>query len=191
MQAENLHKFTVEEYLALYEKGVFENSVRTQLLNGDILQLSPIGFRHSETQNLIFEFFRGYLDSSKYQIRLNGSIVSDDGFTLLEPDLYIIKAGTEVIDNYLNMNQIEMAVEVADSTLAMDLINDGHTGKLANYAKGRVNKVWVVDIKGIKIHEFLYPDQNALYQQQNIRQGRINIAEFTDASALVADLIYV
>ena len=49
----NRHKFNIDEYLNLSAKGIFSENTKTELLNGEIIELSPLGYRHAKTQQLI------------------------------------------------------------------------------------------------------------------------------------------
>ena len=40
------YEFTVEEYHKLGEVGIFHEDDRVELLNGNIIVMSPIGYRH-------------------------------------------------------------------------------------------------------------------------------------------------
>ena len=40
-------QFTVEQFHLMYERGVFVESDRYELINGEIIAMSPIGLKHA------------------------------------------------------------------------------------------------------------------------------------------------
>ena len=163
---ETRHKFSVKEYLALSDNRILPETPRTELINGEIIELSPLGFRHAKTQQLIHNFLvHHYSDKEVYQ---NGSIFVDDK-NMVEPDIFVLPADAVVEDNYPNAGKMTMIVEVADSTTKSDLLNDG-TGKLSSYAVCQVPVVWVVNVESTSIYEFSHPE-DAVYKDCKIHQG--------------------
>ncbi|PLS67310.1 MAG: Uma2 family endonuclease, partial [Cyanobacteria bacterium M5B4] len=45
------HKFDVEQYQLMDKAGVFHPEARVELINGEIISMTPIGLRHSITIN--------------------------------------------------------------------------------------------------------------------------------------------
>ena len=42
------HRFTVEEYRLMGEAGIFSEDDRVELIDGEVLEMTPIGDRHIE-----------------------------------------------------------------------------------------------------------------------------------------------
>src|SRR5260221_10369683 len=51
------YQWTVEEYEKLGEAGIFHEDDRVELLNGDIIIMSPIGYRHAQAVTRLTTFF--------------------------------------------------------------------------------------------------------------------------------------
>src|SRR5258708_40305335 len=49
------YRFTVEEYRKLGEVGLFDEDDRVELINGEIVIMSPIGYRHGQTVTNLVE----------------------------------------------------------------------------------------------------------------------------------------
>ncbi len=154
----NTHVFTSGEYLKLFESNILDKNSRTELIDGEIIQLAPLGFKHAKTQKQLAAFIAQALNSD--DVYTTGSTTADAN-SMPEPDIFVLKPGVQVENNYPHLSQISMVVEVADSTLNTDLINDG-TGKLAKYAQCHVELVWVVDVEKKAIHQFTDP-RNGYY----------------------------
>jgi Uma2 family endonuclease len=153
LAAKTPHFFSSEEYLKLFENGVFEPGVRTELINGEIIQLAPLGFKHAKTQQLIAHFIAAALQPK--DVFTTGSTLADR-HNMLEPDVFVLKPNVTIANNYPHLDQIILVVEVADSTFLADMNNDG-TGKLAVYARCKVPTVWVVEVSQRKIHVLTQP----------------------------------
>ncbi|MFB6272847.1 MAG: Uma2 family endonuclease, partial [Salinibacter sp.] len=51
------HRFTVEEYHQMGRAGIFHEDDRVELIDGEIVEMSPIGSRHAAcVKRLIHEF---------------------------------------------------------------------------------------------------------------------------------------
>ena len=51
-------RFTVDEYLALAEAGILAKAERIELLDGEIIQMAPIGNRHRNSVNWSADMIR-------------------------------------------------------------------------------------------------------------------------------------
>lgn len=163
------HKFSVREYLALYDNGIVPANPKTELINGEIIELSPLGHRHAKTQQRIQKFLQQALASD--EVYVTGSIIAGE-LNMPEPDVYVLKSDAGVQGNYPLAEQVLMVVEVADSTINTDLINNG-SSKLGIYASAGISRVWVVDVSNSAIHEFEQPN-GSIYQQCKVHLGTVH-----------------
>ncbi|HYR57225.1 MAG TPA: Uma2 family endonuclease, partial [Chthoniobacteraceae bacterium] len=80
--------WTVEEYEKLNDAGIFTESDRVELLNGEIIVMSPIGYRHATAVALLNEFFiRRSRD--RYKVHPQNPFVLDDK-SEPQPDLLLV-----------------------------------------------------------------------------------------------------
>lgn len=153
------HRFTVDEYLHYFAT----SNLKTELVNGEIIDMSPVGLSHARTQNKIHQLLQKAVTPDC--VYTTGSVRIDDQ-NLLEPDVFVFKA-PPTGDAYPTADQLDLVVEVSVTTLKSDLLNDG-TGKLAAYATARIPQVWVVDVASRVIHVFTQP--TAGFYNQSSRQ---------------------
>jgi Uma2 family endonuclease len=176
------YKFTVNEYLSLFEKGVLSRDIKTELINGEIIQLSPEGYRHYKTRQLIQHFLQGVFGWQ--DVFPGGSVITGIN-DMPEPDLFVTKSA-DVHGNYLEASQLYLVVEVGDSTARKDLVNDGK-GRLAKYAAAGVDVAWVVDVQDKAIHEFTQPS-GVVYQHRLIHRGKSTLRGCeVDVDTLISD----
>jgi Uma2 family endonuclease len=141
MPAEIARKlFTVEEYDRMVEVGILTKYDRVELIEGDILEMSPIGDRHLACTDRANMLFAPRL-LGKAIVRIQGSIRLSDN-TQPQPDIILLnprqdfyaKGGAVTKDALL-------VIEVAETSFHYD-----RGRKLAIYAKYGVHEVWIEDL---------------------------------------------
>jgi Uma2 family endonuclease len=129
--------FTREEYDRIAEKGLFEGQ-RIELVEGEILCMSPIGTKHNVVVNLADEVLSGVFDGG-FAVRVQSSFVVP-GETELEPDVAVVPGRAR---DYLlrHPDAAALIVEVAETSLAYDT-----SIKASLYARAGVPDYWVLDV---------------------------------------------
>jgi Uma2 family endonuclease len=145
------HRITVEEYHRMAEVGLLAPDARVELIEGVIIDMPPIGNRHSAAVDRLNRLL-GHAVGERAIIRCQGPIQLDDvsepqpDFALLVPreDFYEYRAPTAA-DTLL-------AIEVSDTTLRYDLQT-----KKSLYAQHGIQELWVIDVERKKLHAFRNP----------------------------------
>src|ERR1700755_518447 len=83
------YRFTVEEYGRMGEAGVFSPGVRVELIEGEIVDMSPIGERHAACVDSLDELLRERRQR-RVNIRVQNPIQLDD-YSEPQPDIAILK----------------------------------------------------------------------------------------------------
>src|SRR5207245_3038050 len=113
------HRFTTKEYYRMAETGVLRPDARVELLDGEIIDMSPIGPFHGGVVNRLVRLFtrssgRRWLVSAQNPVRLHD-------YSEPEPDLMLLKP---VADDYTSRHpqpeEVYLLIEVSDTTLALD-----------------------------------------------------------------------
>ena len=140
--------WTVQDYHRMSEIGFLAPDERTELINGQILLMAAKGTPHVTSLHLLANELRDRLGNSAL-VRTQDPIQLDD-WSEPEPDL-IVARGTvlDYADRHPRPSDIELVVEVSDSTLKQDCeIKD----KL--YAQAGIADYWVLDLKNRQLHVF-------------------------------------
>ena len=133
-------RFTVHDYEQMGRAGILTEDDRVELIDGEIIEMSPIGSRHfAAVARLSKRFEQRFGDSALVVVQ---SPIRLDEHNEPEPDLALVKPRPDFYAAALPMPaDVFLLVEVADTSLAYD-----RREKLPLYARHRIPEVWLVDV---------------------------------------------
>lgn len=147
----DLYRWTVEDYHRLGKTGILGEDSRVELLNGQIVQMSPIGNLHAACVDLLGDLFRELLGKSVI-IRVQNPVVLNV-HSEPEPDLAILKRKENFYaDGHPHPEDIQLIVEVADTTLEKD-----RTVKKQLYASAGITEYWIINLPDQQVEQYLDP----------------------------------
>ncbi len=134
------HRFSVEDFHRMVEAGILSEDDRVELLEGEVVELSPVGKRHAYAVNALVDLLSPLREravlSVQNPLRLRGN-------TEVYPDLALLMPPrSRYRDRLPEGEDALLVIEVAESSLDYDL-----KVKLPLYAKAGVPEVWVVDLE--------------------------------------------
>jgi Uma2 family endonuclease len=157
--------FTYEDCLRMEEAGILSPMERVELINGDIVVMSPPGPRHGAAVDRTAEEMRELL-RGKALIRAQGAVVLDVHAAPL-PDIALLKPRA---DYYARKNpgaaDILLIVEVSLSSLDYDM-----TVKLALYAIVGIPEYWVADLENDRLLVYSEPVKDTYQTVRELRRG--------------------
>ena len=83
------HRFTVTEYYRMAETGVLKPDARVELLNGEIIDMSPIGLLHGGSVNRLIRLF-SRLSAGRWLVSAQNPVYLDES-SEPQPDLTLLK----------------------------------------------------------------------------------------------------
>ncbi len=126
------------------EAGVLREDDRLELVDGEIVEMAPIGHRHATCVRKMTEVFTRERERWLVDVQNPLSVSSQDE---LYPDLVLLRSRD---DRYAGgipaVADALLVVEVADTTIRYD-----RTVKLARYAAAGAGEVWIVDVEGARV----------------------------------------
>lgn len=129
-----LHRFTVDDIIAMVEAGILDERDRVELVDGALVEMSPPGPLHaSVVEGLNRHFVKA--SGGEFRVRVQDTfLTAGDGF--VQPDLMLIEpiARDRLPDTAL------LVIEVSYSSRARDI------EKAAGYATAGVREYWIVDL---------------------------------------------
>jgi Uma2 family endonuclease len=130
-------RFNVAEYYRMAEAGILREDDLVELIDGEIIQMSPIGAKHAECVNTVNELMSALV---RGQARVRGqSPIHLNDLSEPQPDLVVARPG-RYRQSHPTPADILLLIEVADSSLDYD-----HDVKLPLYATAGIAEVFVVD----------------------------------------------
>ena len=139
------HRFSVAEYYHLGELGLLNQ--RTELINGIITDMEPIGPWHADIVQILTHTFEQQAHE-RFSVRVQSPI--DLGpESQPQPDLALCRP-ERYRDRHPGAADIYLIVEVADTTLDFDLAD-----KRALYAGLGIAEYWVINIQAKKLSRFI------------------------------------
>jgi len=133
--------FTVEEYYRMAEVGILKPDDRVELIDGEIIEMSPIGDRHAGCVNRATHLFTSRLGNRVVVSIQNPLQLSK--FTEPEPDVVVLKPQADYYaSKKVWAEDALLVIEVADTTLSFD-----RRVKVPRYAAAGVPEVWIENLQ--------------------------------------------
>ena len=170
-------KWSISDWHELVDSGVLAQH-RVELLEGEIIEMSPEGPMHSSTNHSVVEYFRELL-GKRAVIREAHPITLDNSEP--EPDIAVVRSPyTDYFVRHPYAEDIYWLVEISNKTLKLDLER-----KLATYARNGIMEYWVIDLVNKKLVVHTQPVGNSYTQVQNLTTGNISPQAFRDLAIAV------
>jgi Uma2 family endonuclease len=128
-------KWTIEEYHRAAQLQLFRPDERLELIEGDIIVMSPKGSAHVVCCQKLLRSLRFNL-ASEYDFQCQDPIQIGDSEP--EPDLVIVRANLARIPT---AEDVVIVIEISDSTLKYDRETKGRL-----YAKARIAEYWIFNL---------------------------------------------
>jgi Uma2 family endonuclease len=145
------HSITVTEYVRMGEAHVFAHDARLELMEGEIVEMAPIGSAHAAVVNTLAALLREV--APRAMVSVQCPLVLGER-SAPQPDVMLLRPRA---DRYYNSHPVAadalLVVEVADTTLDYDL-----EVKRPLYARAGVAELWIVDICRRELHVFREPE---------------------------------
>jgi len=161
------HRWTVAEYHRMAEVGLLNEDSRVELIDGEIVEMAPIGSSHGGEvkyfNNRLVSLLRG-----KAIVSIQDPIILG-GHAEPQPDIALLRWRD---DFYRTANphaeDVLLVIEVSDSTLRYD-----RDVKVPLYANHGIPEVWLLDVQQKQLEIYRDP-ADGQYQQRDCRQtGKI------------------
>lgn len=181
IEVERPRRILAEEWERMVALGVFREDERLELIDGEIIQMAPIGHRHAAccaalNERLVMSVGARALVWMHGPARLAIDSVPEPDLALLRRRSY--RQGSPQPDDVL------LIVEVADSSLRYD-----RTRKLRLYARAGVPEYWVVSVEDEWIEIHRAPEGDAYRDVRRAGAGEaIAPAAFADVTIDVGEV---
>jgi Uma2 family endonuclease len=134
------HRISVHDYHRMAEVGVLAPDARVELIEGEIIDMAPIGNDH---QSIVDQLTRMLVRAvgDRAIVRVQGSIRLSQ-WSEPEPDVVLLAPRADFYrSEFASGEDTLLVIEVSDTTLRYD-----RDVKVPLYARHGVPEVWVVDV---------------------------------------------
>lgn len=168
------YRFTVVDYRRMGESGILAPDARVELLDGEIVTMSPIGPLHVYSVTLLNDHLAARV-GPEWLVAVQSPIQLDD-YSEPQPDLAVLRR-RDYRTALPTPADVLLVIEVADSSREYD-----RETKLRRYAAAGIPESWLADLTSTVLERHSEP-RDGLYRQ--VALGRPGD---TLASTVVPDL---
>jgi Uma2 family endonuclease len=177
-------RFSVDEYSAMARAGILGEDDRVELIEGEIIDMSPIGRRHAACVARLSRLFERNVGEraivwSQNPIRLSEQTEPQPDIALLRPrsDFYAAQ--------YPTPPDILLIVEVAETSSRVDRLV-----KMPLYGASGVREYWIVDLEEETVTVFCDPHPTGYGSVRTLRRGeRLAPLALPEAEVGVEDVL--
>jgi Uma2 family endonuclease len=178
------YRFTVEDYHRMAEAGILGEDDRVELIEGEIVEMPPIGSPHGGTVKALIHLFSravgdAALVAAQDPVRL--SEISEP-----QPDVMLLRPRSDFYrDSHPTPADVLLLVEVADTSSAYD-----RSVKLPLYARVSIPEYWLVDLERSVLEVYRSPAGDRYAEVRELAPGgRLAAASLPDAQLDVGEIL--
>lgn len=160
------HRFTVEEYHKMGEVGIFGEDDRVELIDGEVLEMSPIGWRHVWCVRQLIRLLAGFAATSSGVVRYEADArnpIELSEYGEPQPDLALLR--NPPVGRLPGPDEVALVAEVADTSPVFD-----RDVKLLQYARYSIPEVWLADLNADRFEVHSEPDPDGY--RRTVRYAR-------------------
>lgn len=174
------HQLTVADYHRMGEADILPEDSRVELIEGEIIDMSPIGSRHAGTVLQLSRILN--LAAGRAALVSTQNPVVLGMHSEPEPDIMLLHSREDFYkSSHPQPGDILLIVEVAESSLNYD-----RQIKIPLYARHGIPEVWLVDIEAKQLCLFLRPGANAY--QDVVNSAPLHAVTLTQLPEVQVDL---
>lgn len=177
-------RFTIDEYHQMAEAGILGEDDRVELIDGEIVEMTPIGRRHAAcvdrlNQLLVLRF------SDVAQVAVQNPVHLGE-HSEPEPDLALLHRRSDFYDSALRTpDAVLLLVEVGETSADLD-----RKVKVPLYARHSIPELWLVNLKEETITVYREPSSGSYQNVRVVRRGEeLAPALFPERTMSGADLL--
>jgi Uma2 family endonuclease len=159
-------RFTAEEYQRMGQAGILTEDDRVELIDGEIVAMTPIGTRHNASVNrgtraLVRAAGDDAIVQSQGSIRL-------DSYSEPEPDLVLLRPRSDFYaSRHAGPADTLLIIEVAQSSIEYD-----RDVKAPLYAAAGIPEYWLVDLNTNLLSRYSSPERGVYRGVEQYRRGQ-------------------
>jgi len=175
--------FTVAEYHRMAEAGILHEDDRVELLEGEIVEMSPIGDRHANCVARLTMLLPGRVSGRAIVWVQNPVRLSERSEP--QPDVALLWFRPDFYPRHPGPADVLLLIEVSETSLDTD-----RAVKVPLYARAGIPEVWLVDLLGEVVEVFREPGPEGYGRVERVgRGGRVVPGALPDLFVNVDDIL--
>jgi Uma2 family endonuclease len=178
------HRLTVDEFYRMAEVGLLAPDARVELIEGEIIDMAPMGHRHGAVVAWLLECL--LLQAAGRACVWCQSTLRLGGRSAPQPDVALLRYRA---DKYKTARpttaDILLLIEVSDSSFRYD-----RDIKVPLYARHAIPETWIVELERPQLHIFRSPRENAYSDSSKTEHpGSLHLAALPEVAIDLTDLL--
>jgi Uma2 family endonuclease len=151
-------KLSLSEFHRMGDAAILRENDRVELIQGELIEMAPIGSRHAGKVNRLSNFLSRAVGSRAIVATQNPIMLPPD--SELQPDVALLKPRADYYESSLpGPADVFLIIEVADATLAYD-----RDVKIPLYAQHAIPEIWLVDVQSGSLSIYRDPSPRGFQQ---------------------------
>ncbi|MCK5479207.1 MAG: Uma2 family endonuclease [Methylococcales bacterium] len=178
------HLTNLAEWKKLGEANIFPPESRLELINGEIIEMAPIGSHHASHLKRLNKLFSGLVQESVI-IAVQDPLQLGD-LSEPEPDFMLLHPSSDFYyENHPVANDVFLLIEIAESSLKFD-----QNQKLRLYALHNIPEYWLLNVNDTCLEVYRQPYDGLYAEKTTLRSGdKITLSQLTDINIDIADIL--
>lgn len=178
------HRFTVDEYAKMAEAGVLDPDRKVELIDGEIVEMSPIGFDHAGCVTRASHLFFGRLQG-RALVRIQNPVLLDE-YWAPEPDVVLVHLRSDFYTSgHPKPPDVFLAIEVSDTTQEYD-----RETKIPRYGAAGIAESWLANLASGVLEVYRSPGKRGYRRAQKLgRNQLVHPLAFPDCEFKVSELL--
>ena len=178
-------RFTIEEYDRMAEAGVLSPEDRVELIEGEIVEMSPIGTPHAGVVNRLNYVLSSRL-GTRAVVQIQNPVALPPVVSVPQPDVALLRPRP---DFYAKSRpapgDVLLVIEVMDTSADYD-----RRVKLGLYAQAGIVETWLVDLGANAVEVYRRPAGDRYQEARTVSGGEsITLQAFSDLTLTIADIL--
>lgn len=158
------YRFTVKEYYRLFEAEVLDQRRPFELIEGEILEMPPIGPPHATVVTRLSTLLvQGVAD--RVTVRTQLPILLGET-SQPQPDICLVKPRDVYYHRHPEAEDVLLVIEVSESSAAYDRIKKGRL-----YSRAWIPEYWLIDLVRGHVEVYRSPGAEGYTEKEELRAG--------------------
>lgn len=176
--------FTVDEYHQMAQAGILSEDDRVELLEGEIVEMTPIGPRHAALVDRLTRLFSSHA-GERAIVRVQSPIYLGE-HSEPQPDLALLRPRPDFYaEAHPRPEDVLLVVEVAETSADVD-----RERKVPLYGQAGVPETWLLDLTGECVEVYTRPTSHGYGEVRRFWRGdHLSPRAFPDLELAVDDVL--